>query len=139
MNLKSITTAMAALTFVATAFFGNAVQAATEGGTPVYDESAYTQYVESTMKKMNKLYLQFCGTCGVSGAKAAQARKEYYLLARDLMQHMNAKFDNLDPKKGAALSPTEVLVNIHALTMLVDMLTATQMEFLAAGERIPSE
>jgi hypothetical protein len=139
MNLKSITTAMAALAFVATAFFGNAVQAATEGGTPVYDESAYTQYVESTMKKMNKLYLQFCGTCGVSGAKAAKARQEYYQLSRDLMQHMNAKFDNLDPKKGAALSPTEVLVNIHALTMLVDMLTATQMEFMADNEHIVSK
>jgi hypothetical protein len=139
MNLKRITTAMAALVFVATAFFGQAVQAASEGTTPVYDQSAYTQYVESTMKKMNKLYLQFCGTCGVSGAKAAKARQEYYTLARDLMQHMNAKFDSLDPKKGAALSPTEVLVNIHALTMLVDILTATQMEFLEAGEQVPSE
>lgn len=139
MNLKRITTAMAALVFMASAFFGQAALAEGTSPIPVYDQAAYTQYVESTMKKMNKLYLQFCGTCGVSGAKAAQARKEYYLLARDLMQHMNAKFDNLDPKKGAALSPTEVLVNIHALTMLVDMLTATQMEFLAAGERIPSE
>jgi len=44
---------------------------------------------------------------------------------------MNARFDSLDPKKGAALSHTEVLVNIHVLTMLVDILTATQMEVMA--------
>jgi hypothetical protein len=41
---------------------------------------------------------------------------------------MNAKFDSLDPKKGAALSPTETLVSIHVLTMLVDILTETQLQ-----------
>ena len=45
---------------------------------------------------------------------------------------MNARFDKLDPKAGAALSPTETLVSIHALTMLVDILTATQLEHMAA-------
>jgi hypothetical protein len=48
------------------------------------------------------------------------------------MQYMNSRFDELDPKKGAALSPTESLVSIHALTMLVDILTATQLEQMAA-------
>lgn len=131
MNLKNLTSTIATLAFVLTTFFGQAVYAADNGSTPVYDESAYTEYVENSMKKLNKLYLQFCGTCGVSGEKAAKARQEYYKLSRELMQHMNAKLDNLDPKKGAALSPTETLVNIHALIMLVDMLTATQMELMA--------
>jgi hypothetical protein len=131
MNLKNLTSTIAMLALVMTTFLGQAVHAADNGGTPVYDESAYTEYVENTMKKLNQLYLQFCGTCGVSGAKAAKARQEYYTLSRELMQHMNGKLDNLDPKKGAALSPTETLVNIHALIMLVDMLTATQMELMA--------
>jgi hypothetical protein len=47
------------------------------------------------------------------------------------MQHMNARYDGLDPKKGAALSPTETLVSVHAMTMLVDMLAATQIEQMA--------
>ena len=47
------------------------------------------------------------------------------------MQQMNSRFDALDPRKGAALSHTEVLVSIHVLTMLVDMLTATQMANMA--------
>ena len=41
---------------------------------------------------------------------------------------MNGRFDSLDPKKGASLSPTETLVSVHALTMLVDILAETQLE-----------
>jgi hypothetical protein len=48
------------------------------------------------------------------------------------MQYMNGRFDALDPKKGAALSPTETLVSIHALTMLVDILAATELEHIMA-------
>jgi hypothetical protein len=96
----------------------------------VYDAAAYTEYVETTMEKLDKLYLDFCGTCGVDAAKARVAREEFLVTVRDLMQYMNARYDNLDPKKGAALSPTETLVSMHALTMLVDILAATELERL---------
>jgi len=98
----------------------------------VYDEAAYTEYVESTMAKLDKLYLDFCGTCGVDTVKARIAKEEFLATVRDLMQHMNARYDNLDPKIGAALSPTETLVSVHALTMLVDILAATELEQMAA-------
>jgi len=101
-------------------------------GLSVYDESAYTEFVEKKMKELDGLYLQFCETCGADASAAALARKEFLTSVRDLMQHMNSRFDALDPKKGAALSPTETLVSIHALTMLVDILTATQLEHMAA-------
>jgi hypothetical protein len=104
---------------------------AAEPATGVYDEAAYTEYVETSMKKLDKLYLNFCGTCGVDAAKARIAKEEFLLTVRDLMQYMNARYDNLDPKKGAALSPTETLVSVHALTMLVDILAATELERLA--------
>ena len=94
----------------------------------IYDETAYTEYVENTMKDLDRLYLEFCGTCGVEASSAAKARNEFLSTVRDLMKHMNSRFDSLDPKKGAALSPTETLVSIHALTMLVDILAATQIE-----------
>ena len=96
------------------------------------DEAAYTQYVQDEMKKLDRLYLEFCDTCGVDTATASQARQEFLVTVRDLMQYMNSRFDKLDPKTGAALSPTESLVSIHALTMLVDILTATQLEQMAA-------
>lgn len=94
----------------------------------VYDEAAYTEYVEDTMKKLDKLYLDFCYTCGVDASTAGKARQEFFTIVRKLMQQMNSRFDRLDPKKGAALSSTETLVSIHVLTMLVDILTATHIE-----------
>ena len=97
----------------------------------IYDDAAYTEYVENTMKKLDALYLDFCATCGVDATKARLAREEFLTTVRELMQHMNARYDTLDPKKGAALSPTETLVSIHAMTMLVDMLAAVQIEQMA--------
>jgi hypothetical protein len=98
----------------------------------VYDEAAYTEFVEDSMARLDKLYLEFCDACGVDATMARQARQEFLVIVRELMQHMNARYDALDPKKGAALSPTEALVSMHALTMLVDILAATELEQMAA-------
>ena len=126
MNTKTKSSVVLAVAFLSGAFT-TGVLAASDDMT-VYDEAAYTSYVENTMAKLDKLYLQFCATCNVSGAKANKARQEYLATVRELLQKMNDKFDGLDPKKGAALSPTETLVSIHVLTMLVDILTQTQIE-----------
>jgi len=123
---------------VAAALLSNALFAAApereaaQYATGVYDETAYTQYVENTMAKLDELYLDFCDTCGVDATKSRVAKEEFLLTVRDLMRHMNARYDNLDPKLGAALSPTEALVSMHALTMLVDILAATELQQLAA-------
>jgi hypothetical protein len=103
----------------------------------LYDETAYTAHVEDTMKKLDELYLKFCNLCDVEPAQAEAARQEFLATVRDLMQRMNARVDSLDPKKGAALSPTETLVSIHVLTMLVDILTASQMEHWTQHPYIP--
>ena len=98
----------------------------------VYDETAYTDYVEATMEKLDRLYLDFCATCNVDASRAGAAKREFLVTVRDLMQHMNGRFDALDPKAGAALSHTETLVSIHVLTMLVDILTEIQIEEMTA-------
>ena len=109
--------------------FGTTVQAAEKSNpSAVYDEASYTEFVENKMKQLDKLYLDFCGTCNSDASVAVKARKEFLTTVRDLMQHMNARFDNLNPKEGDALSPTETLVSIHVLTMLVDILTETQIQ-----------
>ncbi len=129
MSLKRVVSIMVGLVFAASAFLGAAAHAADKAtGTPVYDEAAYTDYVSDTMKKLDKLYLEFCDKCGVEASKAAKARLEFLTTVRELMQYMNEKFDSMDPKMGAALSPTETLVSIHALTMLVDILAADDLE-----------
>ena len=132
MSLKRQFLITVLIVFAAITFPGTVVHADDEAGYGVYDEAAYTQYVEDAMTKLDKLYLDFCDTCGVDTATASQARQEFLVTVRDLMQYMNSRFDELDPKKGAALSPTESLVSIHALTMLVDILAATQLEQMAA-------
>lgn len=122
----------AVLTAIAWLALGaTAAQAAEEPmGIPVYDEASYTAFVESKMKELDALYLQFCATCGVEPEQAARARMDFLASVRELMEYMNGRFDSLDPKKGAALSETETLVSIHALTMLVDILAGTQLEQL---------
>ena len=115
------------------AFTGNVAWAADEDVSAVmYDEAAYTAFVEAKMKELDQLYLKFCDTCGVEATQAEAAKKEFLVSVRELMQYMNGRFDALDPKKGAALSPTETLVSIHALTMLVDILTAVELEHMTA-------
>jgi hypothetical protein len=132
MSLKQIISVMAGLVLGASVISGTAVHAAEKAGqTAVYDESAYSEYVENTMQKLDKLYLDFCGTCNSDPAVAVKAREEFLTTVRDLMQHMNSRFDSLNPKEGDALSPTETLVSIHVLTMLVDILTETQLKQLA--------
>jgi hypothetical protein len=127
-----------AMMLVAAMLLGNALFAAEpavetdDAVAAVYDEVAYSEYVESTMKKLDKLYLEFCGACGLDATKARMAKEEFLVTVRDLTQHMNARYDNLDPKKGAALSPTDTLVSVHALTMLIDILAATELEQMAA-------
>ena len=123
---------------VSAALMSNALFAATpeeaadEQSVAYYDDAAYTEYVANTMEKLDKLYLDFCDTCNIEITKARAAREEFLVTVRDLMQYMNARYDNLDPKKGAALSPTETLVSVHVLTMLVDILAATELEQMAA-------
>ena len=113
------------------AFAGEPAAESTAAGIDVYDEAAYTEYVEQTMQKLDALYLDFCATCGVDASKSRIAKQEFLATVRELMQYMNARYDALDPKKGAALSPTEALVSIHAMTMLVDMLAASQLDLMA--------
>ena len=128
LKIINVTLLAAALLMPTTLFAAPPEMVADETAYPVYDEAAYTEYVENTMKKLDKLYLDFCYECGVDATKAGKAKREFLVTVHELMQHMNAKFDSLDPKKGAALSPTESLVSIHSLTMLVDILAATQLE-----------
>lgn len=134
--MKKILT-LAATAILGAVLLGSSTYAAE--GTPVYDEVSYTSHVADTMKKLDKLYLQFCRTCGASAADASKARTEYLTTVRGLLKDMNGRFDALDPKMGAALSPTETLVSIHVLVMLTDMLTATLLEDMATKSAISAE
>lgn len=130
MKVKSIVLLAMAAALLFAAVPAGAQKAAGATGYAVYSEAAYTEFVENTMKELDALYLQFCDSCGADPAAAYKARQQFLVEVRDLMQYMNGRFDALDPKQGAALSPTETLVSIHSLTMLVDILAATEIEHL---------
>ena len=140
MRMKRQILTLVWIVFAAVAFLGTAQadENATGNTTPdetayaVYDEAAYTEYVENSLKKLDKLYLDFCASCGADASKSRLAKQEFLVIVRDLMQHMNSRFDKMDPKSGAALSHTESLVSIHVLTMMVDILAATEIEQMAA-------
>jgi len=95
-----------------------------------YDEASYTAYVENMMKELDQLYVDFSAAQGKDTETAFQTKKTFLTKAQDLMHSMNARYDKMNPKAGAALSPTETLVNMHALIMLVDILSETQLEDL---------
>lgn len=132
MSIKQIVSMVIGLMYGAGLFLGANVHAADKpADTIVYDAAAYTSHLKETMEKLDKLYLDFCNTCKVDGANAAKARQEFLVTASNLMDVMNAKFDDLEPEKGAGLSSTETLVSIHVLTMLVDILAETQLQEMA--------
>ena len=116
----------------ATLFAATPKEEAAELPADVYDESAYTQYVEDTMDMLDQLYLDFLDAQGVDAAKARIIREEFLAKVHEMMQYMNAKYDDLDLKKGAALSATDTLVSVHAMTMLIDILASTELEQMAA-------
>ena len=105
------------------------------GHTPMYDEAAYTNKLDAKMKKLDKLYLQSIDK-NLSQGKAFKAKREYFQVARELLQTMNERFDQLDPKKGAALSHTEMLMINHIQIMLLDMLTSIHEGEWASGEKV---
>ena len=116
----------------ATLFAATPAEEATELPADVYDESAYTQYVEDTMDMLDQLYLDFLDAQGVDAAKARIIREEFLAKVHEMMQYMNAKYDDLDLKKGATLSATDTLVSVHAMTMLIDILASTELQQMAA-------
>ena len=140
MSMKRQVLTLVWIVFAAIAFLGTAQAdekatgntSSDETAYAVYDQAAYTEYVEDSLKKLDKLYLDFCASCGADASKSRLAKQEFLVIVRDLMQHMNSRFDKMDPKSGAALSHTESLVSIHVLTMMVDILAATEIEQMAA-------
>ena len=49
-----------------------------------------------------------------------------YLMCLLLLSEMNKKLDKMDPKAGAALSHTDILLMSHIQIMLIDMLAGIQ-------------
>lgn len=136
MSLKITKRSAAFIAFMISVFVGtNALAIHAPGHTPMYDEEAYTNKLDAKMKKLDKLYLEAVDK-NATQAKAYKAKREYFKVARELLQTLNERFDKLDPKKGAALSHTEMLMINHIQIMLIDMLTSIHEGEWSAGEKV---
>jgi hypothetical protein len=111
----------------------NLIAADTSAGSPVYDEAAYTANMENAIAKLDKLYLQYTDKNTSVGARE-KAKRGYFVQARQVLGEMNKKLDQMDPKAGAALSHTDILLMSHIQIMLIDMLAGIQESAWVAGD-----
>ena len=65
---------MAALLLTVTPLACNAQAADDSTGAVMYDETAYTEFVENKMEELDALYLRFCDSCGVDATDAEKAK-----------------------------------------------------------------
>jgi hypothetical protein len=88
-----------------------------------YDESSYTATVTKEMAELDTLYNTAISR-KVSQGEAEQARQKMVKLSRHLLQHLNERNASINIKEGAALSPTEILLNIRVMGRVLDILVA---------------
>lgn len=105
----------------------NSVAAEASQPSYTYDESAYTKETEKKMDKMHMLFMRALDKKASAGERR-KATNEYLVLGQELVQSMHARVMAKDVKGGAALSPTEVVLSVHMMTMMIDMLAAIQLE-----------
>jgi len=114
MNLKRVLSTIAAMAFMTSVGLTTLVAHAAE--------ESFTDYAHTTMNKLDKLYLQYVDHNTPRG-EAEKAKREYFQLARQLLQKMNATFDQIEAKERPHILPQEEsFISIHVLTMLLDMM-----------------
>ena len=60
----------------------------------------------------------------MSQGQKAEAKQKAFKTAREMLLLIDRRIHKLDPKKGAQLSPTEILVNTHIMVVVLDLLVS---------------
>ena len=127
--LKELKSMLIASLVALSTCLGTASVYAAEPPQDLYDEDAYTSYMEKTIDELNVLYAK-ANDKKIPQGQAEQARIAAFRKAREAVQFMDNRFNKMKIKEGATLSHTEVLMDIHILAMLVDLM---------ASEHLPHE
>ena len=114
------------LAAAAVSFTGTPAQA--QAPTDLCDD-AYLTYMKATISELNGLYLKSINK-KVSQGEAEVARQAAFRKAREAFAYMDKRFDSMDIDEGAALCHRELLMDIHLMTMMMDMV---------ANEHLPHE
>ena len=92
-------------------------------------DDAYLAYMKTTIHDLNVLYLKYKDE-KLSQGQAEIARQAAFRKAREVFAYMDKRFDSMNIEQGAALCPQELLMDIHLMTMTIDMM---------ASEHLPHE
>lgn len=63
-----------------------------------------------------------------SAGEREKAKREYVQIGKKLIGQMHERVMALNVKEGAALSPTDVILSIHMMGMMLEMLATIQQE-----------
>lgn len=118
---------LAALMLFAGLFFSPSVYSDEMTGSMMFDDASYTADVEKGHQKLHMLYGKAFDKSAPLGDRL-KARREFLDVAQELNKKMHARVMMKDPKKGDALSHTDVLLSTHLLLMTADMLSTIQQE-----------
>jgi len=137
MNINKYRSAiLATLTFFICMFVVPA--ASSEEMTPsslTFDDATYTAEVEKAHQKLHALYGKVVNK-SLSKSQRGKARRGFFEVSQDINKRMHSRVMMLDPKKGAALSHTDILLSTHLLLMTTDMLSTIQQDAWDEDSRI---
>ena len=83
-------------------------------------DDAYITYMKATISDLNGLYLKSKDK-KVSQGEAEVARQGAFRKAREAFAYMDKRFDSMNIDEGAALCHQELLMDVHLMTMMMDM------------------
>lgn len=89
-------------------------------------EEAYMSGMSKTIADLNALYAK-ANDKDIPQGEAEKARIAAFAMAREALASMDKRFDTLKGMEGAALTPGETLMNIHIMTMLLDMMASEHL------------
>lgn len=101
----------------------------------IYDEAAYVNNMETSLKELDKFYLKYTDK-SLSGSEKELAKRGYIVMARQILSDRHTKLDRLNPKIGDALSHTDLLLMTHIQVMLLDMLAGEHQSVWVIGDNI---
>lgn len=91
-----------------------------------FDELHYDSRMQYLLKELQKAH-ESTKDPRLSQGEVRAAKQKAFQTAREMLLLIDRRLHTLDPKKGAQLSPTEVLVNTHVMVVVLDLLLGESM------------
>ena len=94
-----------------------------------FEEAAYSEQMQKLMDELHKSFAKARDT-SIPQGEAEKARQAAFKTARRMLKIIDNRIHKLNIKEGGALSATDILVQSHVFTVVLDLL---------ASEALPHE